>query len=352
MTSGPGRVESPGSPVDDERVTAPSAPARPTSHRGFRLAAIVASVVAAIVGSVLLAVHRSSEKSELRAGPAAAPALPRGGKVVAAIRIGRGRPPVRAGGPLAVGEGAVWAVSNTRSRSCGSIRRRTPSSRRSRSFPRRASPPAKAPSGSRIRPRTRSPVSIRHEHGHRDDPCRPAAGGHRGVARRRLGRERRRPEHLTDRSRDESSRCDDPRGAEARLLRGAHEPDRVAQRGLGRPSVREQHRARRSGDEPRRCDRGDRLFAVRVPRRRQHRGLVGGLRRRRGRANRLSHEQGHGPRARAATAGPPASPSARSGSPPAGETSIGSTRTADGSPPGCTSSASPSGSAPGSARSG
>jgi YVTN family beta-propeller protein len=108
-------VESPGGPVDDERVTAPSAPARRSTQRGFRLAAIVASVVAAIVGSVLLAVHRSSEKASVRAGPAVAAALPRGGKVVAEIRVGRGGLPVRGGGPMAVGEGAVWAVSSTRS---------------------------------------------------------------------------------------------------------------------------------------------------------------------------------------------------------------------------------------------
>src|SRR5262249_59058063 len=67
-------------------------------------------------GSVLLVMHRSSEKASLRAGSAVAPALPRGGEVVAAIRIGRGINPVRGGGPFAVGEGAVWAMSGTRSR--------------------------------------------------------------------------------------------------------------------------------------------------------------------------------------------------------------------------------------------
>ena len=101
--------------MDDERVTAPSAPARESTHRRFRLAAVVASVVAAILGSVLLVMHRSSEKVSVRTGSAAAPALSRGGKVVAAIRVGRGIVPVRGGGAMAVGEGAVWAMSNTQS---------------------------------------------------------------------------------------------------------------------------------------------------------------------------------------------------------------------------------------------
>jgi YVTN family beta-propeller protein len=75
---------------------------------------VVASIVAAIVGSVLLVMHRSS-RVHVRTVPAVAPALPRGGNVVAAIRIGRGLLPVRGGGPLAVGEGAVWATSGTQS---------------------------------------------------------------------------------------------------------------------------------------------------------------------------------------------------------------------------------------------
>jgi len=100
-------VESPSSTVDDEPVTAPSA------RRRFRLAVVVASVVAAIVGSILLATHRSSEKVNVRTG-SILPALPPGGKVVARIRVGRGGLPVRGGGALAVGEGAVWAMSNSK----------------------------------------------------------------------------------------------------------------------------------------------------------------------------------------------------------------------------------------------
>jgi YVTN family beta-propeller protein len=74
---------------------------------------IVASVVAAIVGSVLLVMHRSSEKKSGAVGSTRAPVLPVGGKVVARIRIGRSN--VASGqlgaGPLAVGEGAVWAMN-------------------------------------------------------------------------------------------------------------------------------------------------------------------------------------------------------------------------------------------------
>jgi YVTN family beta-propeller protein len=95
-------------------VTAPSAPSRVSTHRRFRLAVVVASVVAAIVGSILLATHRSSEKVNATTGSTVAPALPPGGKVVARIRVGRSIPAIgqEGGGPLAVGEGAVWAMSN------------------------------------------------------------------------------------------------------------------------------------------------------------------------------------------------------------------------------------------------
>jgi virginiamycin B lyase len=106
-------VESPSSTADDERVTAPPARPRASTHRRFRLAVVVASVVAAIVGSILLATHRSSEKVSVRTGSILAAALPPGGKVVARIRIGRGGLPLRGGGALAVGEGAVWAMSNS-----------------------------------------------------------------------------------------------------------------------------------------------------------------------------------------------------------------------------------------------
>jgi YVTN family beta-propeller protein len=107
-------VESVIGAAHDERVTAPSAPARSSARLVFRLAVIVASVVAAIVGSVLLVTQRSSEKVNRRTGAILAPALPAGGKVVARIRIGRaiwalGK---KGGGPLAVGEGAVWAMSD------------------------------------------------------------------------------------------------------------------------------------------------------------------------------------------------------------------------------------------------
>jgi YVTN family beta-propeller protein len=94
-------------------VTAPSAPARVSTHRRFRFAVVVASAVAAIVGSILLATHRR-EKVNATTGSTIAPALPPGGKVVARIRVGRGGVPVRGGGALAVGAGAVWAMSDAK----------------------------------------------------------------------------------------------------------------------------------------------------------------------------------------------------------------------------------------------
>jgi YVTN family beta-propeller protein len=76
---------------------------------------VVASVVAAIVGSALLTDHRSGGAPR---GSAPARALPAGGKVVARIRIGRSSVALgqEGGGPLAVGEGAVWAMSTDRAR--------------------------------------------------------------------------------------------------------------------------------------------------------------------------------------------------------------------------------------------
>jgi virginiamycin B lyase len=92
-------------------MTAPPAPARSPARLRFRLAVVLASLVAAIVGSALLA-----EKANGPTGSTAAPALPPGGKVVARIRIGRGNVVLgqMAGGPLAVGEGAVWAMNDAK----------------------------------------------------------------------------------------------------------------------------------------------------------------------------------------------------------------------------------------------
>ena len=95
-------------------MTASSARPRASTHRRFRLAVVVVSGVIAIVGSILLATHGSSEKVNAPTGSTLAPALPPGGKVVARIRVGRANPPQRGGGALAVGEGAVWAMSDAK----------------------------------------------------------------------------------------------------------------------------------------------------------------------------------------------------------------------------------------------
>jgi YVTN family beta-propeller protein len=96
-------------------VSSSRAPAHASSYRRFRLAVVVLSVVAAIVGSVLLATHRSHERVRGRAGSTPTAQLQPSGKVIARIRVGRGGLPVRGGGALAIGEGAVWAMSDIRS---------------------------------------------------------------------------------------------------------------------------------------------------------------------------------------------------------------------------------------------
>jgi YVTN family beta-propeller protein len=94
-------------------VSSGLAPARTATYRRIRLAVVAASVVAAIVGSVLLATNRSRDHVGDLRGSVSAPGLPEGGKVVARIRVGRGGLPLKGGGALAVGEGAVWAMSNS-----------------------------------------------------------------------------------------------------------------------------------------------------------------------------------------------------------------------------------------------
>src|SRR5689334_18595103 len=88
-------------------VSSRPAAARAVPYRRLRVAVVVASVVAAIAGSIVLATHRSTEQvSARRVG------LPPGGKLVAAIPVGHATPPWRGGGPMAIGDGAVWAVGN------------------------------------------------------------------------------------------------------------------------------------------------------------------------------------------------------------------------------------------------
>jgi len=99
---------------------APPAKAAP----GLTLAPAGGSVwVSSFASSTLTRVSASSTTSAPRAviansGTTVAAnrrALPRGGKVVARIRLGRGAPAPLGGGALTVGEGAVWAMSNAES---------------------------------------------------------------------------------------------------------------------------------------------------------------------------------------------------------------------------------------------
>lgn len=88
-------------------VTSPRPAARAIPYRRFRAVVVAASVTGAIAGSILLATHHSTEQVSARRGT-----LPPGGKVVAAIHVGHAVPPWRGGGPIAIGAGGVWAVSN------------------------------------------------------------------------------------------------------------------------------------------------------------------------------------------------------------------------------------------------
>ena len=193
-------------------VSSGLAPARASAYRRIRLAVVAASVVAAIVGSVLLATHRSSEKVGVQRGSILGPALPAGGKVVARIRVGRAVPPVRAGGALAVGEGAVWAMSNSQA----TLMRIDPARNAVVARIKVVYPPETVAAGdgavwlSNPSDDTVTRIDPLNEQGHRDHPCRPESRGDRRLAGSRLGRDRGRPQRLTDRSRDESSRGDHP----------------------------------------------------------------------------------------------------------------------------------------------
>jgi YVTN family beta-propeller protein len=91
-------------------VSSPPAAARAVPHRRLRVAVVVVSVAAAIAGSVVLATRHTTHPVSAHTG-----GLRPGGKVVAAIPVGHATPPWRGGGPMAIGEGAVWAVGNAES---------------------------------------------------------------------------------------------------------------------------------------------------------------------------------------------------------------------------------------------
>src|SRR5438105_2241791 len=80
---------------------------RPTRARSFA-SSTLARISAASTTSEPPAVIASSGLTTL----AKAGRLPRGGKVVARIRLGRGAPAPLGGGALTVGAGAVWAMSD------------------------------------------------------------------------------------------------------------------------------------------------------------------------------------------------------------------------------------------------
>ena len=188
---------------------------------------------------------------------------------------------------MAVGEGAVWAMSDSQATLMRIDPARNAVVARIKVYPPEAVAAGDGgvwlsnPSDdtvTRIDPATNKVTATIH--------VGPQSRGHRRLAGRRLGRKRGRPErsHGSIPRRIESWR----RSAwtEARLLRGAHERDRVAPRRLGGAVAREKHRAqsirrRTAWSRPRALD----VSAVRVPRRRQ-RPASGrlALRRRRGRA--------------------------------------------------------------------
>jgi YVTN family beta-propeller protein len=102
------------------------APARRTSGRRWRPATFVAAAVAAVAASAAVGIGLGTPGSRAalgehglsdKANAATMRALPPGGQVVARIPIGRGNEALYqvGGGPLAVGQGAVWAMSDASS---------------------------------------------------------------------------------------------------------------------------------------------------------------------------------------------------------------------------------------------
>jgi YVTN family beta-propeller protein len=79
------------------------------------VSSFASSTLARVSASSTTAAPRAVIASSGQTAAATTGALPRGGKVVARIRLGRGAPAPFGGGALTVGEGAVWAMSNAES---------------------------------------------------------------------------------------------------------------------------------------------------------------------------------------------------------------------------------------------
>ena len=76
------------------------------------VASFASSTLARVSASSTTPAPRAVIASSGQTGTASIRALPRGGRIVARISLGRGAPAPLGGGALTVGEGAVWAMSN------------------------------------------------------------------------------------------------------------------------------------------------------------------------------------------------------------------------------------------------
>ena len=79
------------------------------------MSSFASSTLARVSASSTTSAPRAVIASSGQTAAANTRALPRGGKVVARIRLGRGAPAPLGGGALTVGEGAVWAMSDAES---------------------------------------------------------------------------------------------------------------------------------------------------------------------------------------------------------------------------------------------
>jgi YVTN family beta-propeller protein len=79
------------------------------------VSSFASSTLARVSASTTVSAPRAVIASSGKTAAGSTRALPRGGNVVASIRLGRGAPAPLGGGALTVGEGAVWAMSSAES---------------------------------------------------------------------------------------------------------------------------------------------------------------------------------------------------------------------------------------------
>jgi virginiamycin B lyase len=92
-------------------LAAPGLPVAPAAGGSVWVSSFASSTLARVSASSTTPAPRAVIASSGQTAAVHARVLPRGGTVVARIRLGRGAPAPLGGGALTVGEGAVWAIS-------------------------------------------------------------------------------------------------------------------------------------------------------------------------------------------------------------------------------------------------